>query len=70
MEKVVVDSERCLRCGLCVGTAPDTFDYGEDGESVVKNDTVTEQVREVVDMCPVAAISIVEDNTEEEKNEE
>ena len=65
MEKVKVDSERCIRCGACVATAPDNFEYGEDGESVVINETVTEDTRQAVDMCPVSAIEIVEEEEKE-----
>ena len=65
MERVKVDSERCIRCGACIATAPENFDYGDDGESVVKSEEVTEEVRQAVDMCPVSAIEIEE--VEEEK---
>jgi ferredoxin len=64
MEKVKVDSERCLRCGACVACAPNNFDYGEDGESVVINEEVTDETRQAVDMCPVSAIEIVEEDEE------
>ena len=66
MEKVKVDSERCIRCGACVARAPKNFDYGDDGESVVKSEEVTEEVRQAVDMCPVSAIEIVEEVEEAE----
>ena len=69
MEKVKVDSERCLRCGACVACAPNNFDYGEDGESVVINEEVTDETRQAVDMCPVSAIEIVEEEEEEEIKE-
>jgi ferredoxin len=64
MEKVKVDSDRCLRCGACVACAPNNFDYGEDGESVVINEEVTDETRQAVDMCPVSAIEIVEEEEE------
>lgn len=64
MEKVKVDSERCLRCGACVACAPNNFDYGDDGESVVINEEVTDETRQAVDMCPVSAIEIVEEDEE------
>jgi ferredoxin len=69
MEKVKVDSDRCLRCGACVACAPNNFDYGEDGESVVINEEVTDETRQAVDMCPVSAIEIVEEEEEEEIKE-
>ena len=70
MEKVKVDSERCLRCGACVACAPNNFDYGDDGESVVINEEVTDETRQAVDMCPVSAIEIVEEAQEVEEEEE
>lgn len=72
MEKVKVDADRCFRCGACIVAAPETFDYGDDGESVVINDEVTDKVRNAVDMCPAYAIEIVEveEETEEVKTEE
>ena len=66
MEKVKVDSERCLRCGACIACAPNNFDYGDDGESVVINEEVTEETRQAVYMCPVCAIEIVEEEEEKE----
>ena len=66
MEKVIVDADRCLRCGACFAAAPETFDQGEDGESVVINPEVTDDARNAADMCPVSAIEIVEEDNEEE----
>ena len=62
MEKVKVDSERCIRCGACVAIAGNTFDFDEEGASTVINDEVTEEVRQAIDMCPVSAIEIVEED--------
>ncbi len=69
MEKVKVDSDRCIRCGACIATAQENFDYGEDGESVVINDTVNDEVRQAVEMCPVYAIEIYDDEKAEEIKE-
>ena len=60
MEKVKVDSERCIRCGACMAIAPETFDFDEEGASTVINEEVTDEVRQAVDMCPVSAIEIEE----------
>ena len=70
MEKVKVDSDRCIRCGACIFAAQENFDYGEDGESVVINDTVTEETREAAEMCPVSAIEIYEDDNDTENSSE
>ena len=66
MERVIVDESRCIGCGACVGIAPDTFDFNDDGLSQVVNPSVTDDARSAVDACPVEAISI-EDDTNEEK---
>ena len=67
MAKVIVDSDRCLRCGACFAAAPETFDQGEDGESVVINPEVTDDAKNAADMCPVSAIEIVEEEEEIEE---
>ena len=78
MEKVKVDTDRCIRCGACIFTAPENFDYGDDGESVVIGETVTDETRQALEMCPVSAIEIVDEeenkvvefnNDEEEEKE-
>lgn len=67
MQKVRVDADRCVRCGMCYTQVPDTFEMGDDLESVVINDEVNESVIEISEMCPVNAIQIVD---EEEKEDE
>lgn len=66
MEKVKVDTDRCIRCGACMAVAPDTFEFNDDGASTVINEEVTDEVRQAVDMCPVSAIEIVEEDSTEE----
>lgn len=56
-EKIVVDHNKCLKCGMCASIAPDTFTFGEDGEIKVINDAVTESVKNAINSCPVGAIS-------------
>ena len=67
MGNIKVDSDRCIRCGACIAIAPDTFDYGEDGESVVKNTEVTDEAIQASEMCPVSAIGVTEDKKEDEQ---
>ncbi len=59
-KKVVVDAEKCFRCGFCVGNFPEKFTFGEDGAATVINDEVTEEAKVAVDACPAGAISIEE----------
>ncbi len=68
MEKVVVDETRCIGCGACVGIAPNTFDFNDDGLSQVTNPTVTEDAKSACEACPVEAI-IIENDTKEDKKE-
>lgn len=64
--KVVADLDVCIGAGVCVLTAPAVFDQsGEDGRVKVLVDEVPADeervVREAVDLCPSAALSIVDD---------
>ena len=59
--KVVVDLSVCNLHGLCVETAPEVFEIGDDGLHVL-NETPPEGLRAKVDRavreCPTGAISI------------
>jgi ferredoxin len=60
--KVVVDLSICNLHGLCVETAPEVFEIGDDGVLHVLNETPPEGLRAKVDRavreCPTGAISI------------
>jgi ferredoxin len=60
--KVVVDQSICNLHGLCVETAPEEFESGDDGLLRVLDETPPEGVRAKVDKavreCPTGAISI------------
>jgi ferredoxin len=62
--KVVVDLNICNLHGLCVETAPEVFQIGDDGELHVLNETPPEDLRakvgRAVRECPTGAISIEE----------
>ena len=62
--KVVVDLSVCNLHGLCVETAPEVFEIGDDGELHILNETPPEGLRAKVDRavreCPTGAISIEE----------
>lgn len=54
----VVDREKCIGCGLCVSLCPDTFELDDDGKSHVIGDCGKCDCKEVVESCPVGAISM------------
>ena len=61
MKKVKLDENVCIGCGMCVSTAPKTFDFDEDHAKVINND-VTKEAEEAAECCPVGSISIEEEN--------
>ena len=61
MKKVKLDENICIGCGMCVSTAPKTFDFDEDHAKVINNE-VTKEAEEATECCPVGAISIEEEN--------
>jgi len=65
----MADLEVCIGAGVCVLTAPDVFDQDSaDGTVRVLVEQVPageeRVVREAVDLCPSAALSIAEDEAE------
>jgi ferredoxin len=60
--KVKVDSTLCSLHALCVETAPEVFEIGDDGALHVVNETPPEDLRARVDRavreCPTGAISV------------
>jgi ferredoxin len=60
--KVVVDLNICNLHGLCVETAPEVFEIGDDGVLHVLNERPPDGLRAKVDRavreCPTGAISI------------
>lgn len=63
MKKIIVDWDLCEGCGTCQELCPKVFEVGEDGKAHVigpdKCDTCN--CEEAVAMCPVQAITIVEE---------
>ena len=71
MKKIIVDENKCIRCGACTGICPDVFTFTEDDtvESIEdKNilDTMPEETKKeainALHGCPVDAIKEVEAN--------
>lgn len=69
MKKIKVITENCIGCGACVGIDEEHFEFNEDGYSIVKSNEnlETEQLKNAMEACPVAIISIVEEKEANEK---
>ena len=72
MKKVVINKDKCLGCGMCVGIESDVFDFDDDWLAKVNNDNINddnkENVNNAIDSCPVAAIEVVDNNNKENVN--
>ncbi len=62
-----VDDNICVGCGACVAAYPQNFDFAENVSTVVSNEGATE---DMVNVCPVGAISLAEAGAEEAPVEE
>ena len=64
MEKIIVDKNKCIGCGACVGLANDIFEFGDDGlAQVIENtdfNSLSEETKSdieyAIDGCPTSAI--------------
>lgn len=56
-KKVRLDKTLCIGCGVCVGTYPEDFKFGDDGLAELCTDVADE---ESVGVCPCGAISVEE----------
>ncbi len=67
MEKLKVNSEICIGCGLCVSQNEEYFEFNDEGLSKAKKENVDENDKKdllsIVESCPVGAI-IIEDEKE------
>ncbi|MGB8224378.1 MAG: ferredoxin [Polyangiales bacterium] len=63
--RIVHDKNLCAAHGQCVGVAPELFKFSSDGFLIVIDPSPPEELREAaqdaVDVCPVRALSIVDD---------
>lgn len=64
MEKIIVDKDKCIGCGACVGLVDEVFEFGVDDLAQVKkdvdfqniNEELTNEINDAVEGCPTGAI--------------
>lgn len=64
---IKVDETKCIGCGACVAIDSEHFDFDENGLSKVISQDMTNFSADVIDSCPVGAISV--ENTENNTTE-
>ena len=55
---VKVNREKCIGCGMCASSCPETFSMDADGKAEVINATDTDCAKNMVENCPVEAIKV------------
>lgn len=67
MEKVIVDKNVCIGCGFCAANLDSVFKMDDDDLATTLNEDmssmpeeVKEEVKDIVEGCPVGAIKIEE----------
>lgn len=57
--KVIVKRDLCIGCGICVLLASKTFKLNKEGKAEVisQGKGSEKEIKEVIDSCPVGAIS-------------
>lgn len=65
MEKLKVNSDICIGCGLCVSQNEEYFEFNDEGLSTVKKEIISDDDKKdllnIIESCPVSAIVIEEE---------
>lgn len=62
--KIIIDENICIGCNTCALMAPETYKLDDEtykAKVIKQPETITDEVKTVVESCPVNAISIVEE---------
>lgn len=66
---IKVDETKCIGCGACIAIDSEHFDFDENGLSKVISQDMSTFSTDVIDSCPVGAISVENTNESSEVNE-
>ncbi|MEG0799259.1 MAG: ferredoxin [Bacilli bacterium] len=65
MEKLNINQDKCIGCGMCVGQNSEYFDFNDEGKSSVIKENIESQDKrdllDIIEMCPTEAINIDEE---------
>jgi ferredoxin len=60
--KIILDRAKCTGLGICESFAPDVFEVDEEGDLILKADTVPngmlDQVQQAISGCPTEALRL------------
>lgn len=60
--RISVDRTRCTGLGICESLAPDVFEIDDDGDLVLRAESVSadalDEVRQAVEGCPTEALRL------------
>lgn len=62
--KIIIDENLCIGCNTCALMDPETYELNSEtykAKVIKQPETITDEIKSVVEACPVAAISIVEE---------
>lgn len=54
---IKLDQNNCIGCGLCVNLCPECFKFNGEGKVEVKEGCLTDNIQNIIDSCPMQAIS-------------
>jgi len=60
MAKVTVNKDKCIGCGVCQSSCPETFEIGDDGKSSIINAEGRCDFSQAAQDCPAGAIDVKE----------
>ena len=65
--RIQVDHSKCMGSGVCIGTAPEYFEFGTNSLSRPRQEVVdaNEVVTDAAECCPTEAITVTDADTGE-----
>jgi ferredoxin len=61
MAKLIIDREKCIKCGTCAAVYPNYFEAKDDHFEARNIEVSEKEAQEMARICPVGAISVVKD---------